>query len=162
MSVLRHRGGWAILLTFVVAFLLTLVPMPEWVDRMRPQWVAMVLIYWCMALPDRVNVGTGWLLGLFMDVAQGTLLGQHALAMSITGFITVAMHTRLRVLPLWQQSGTVFLLLLINALIVYWIDGFTGHPPTDWRYLVPPVASTLLWPWAFVMLRDLRRRMRVA
>jgi len=161
VKLLGFRGGWVIGLSFLVAFLLTLVPMPEWAERLRPQWVAIVLIYWCMALPERVNVGTAWLLGLFMDVAHGTLLGQHALALSIVGFVAVIMHSRLRVLPLWQQSGTVFLLLLVNALIVHWIDGFTGHPPTDWRYLLPPVAGTIMWPWCFVMLRDVRRRLSV-
>ncbi len=151
-----------ILLSFVMALLLTLVPMPDWVDRLRPQWVTMVLIYWCMALPERVNVGTGWLLGLFLDVSQGTLLGQHALALGLTAFVTVTVHMRLRVLPLWQQSGTVLLVLLLSRLVVDWINGFSGHPPTDWWYLSRPLTSMLLWPWTFVILRDLRRRFQVA
>ena len=161
MSRLTERGGWVILLSFLVGLTLTLIPTPEWADRFRPQWVALILIYWCMALPDRVGVGIGWMAGLTLDVAQASLLGQHAFAMAIMAYVTNKAHMRLRVLPLWQQSGTVLLFLLVNQLIVQWINGVVGYPPRDWWYLAPPLASTVLWPWVFVVLRDLRRRLRV-
>jgi len=161
MNMPRNPGNWLVVASFVVAFLLTLAPMPEWGDRLRPQWLGLVLIYWCLAIPERVGVGTGWTVGLLQDVAQSTLLGQHALAMGLVGYVTVKAHMRLRVLPLWQQTGTVLLFLLISQVAIYWINGITGYPPTDWWYLVPPLTSTLLWPWLFVILRDLGRRLRV-
>lgn len=162
MSASRHPGGWLIVASFLVAFLLTLAPMPESVERLRPQWLGLVVIYWCLAIPERVGVGTAWAVGLLQDVVQSTLLGQHALAMALVGYVTVKAHMRLRVLPLWQQTGTVLLFLLINQITIYWINGITGFPPSDWWYLAPPLTSTLLWPWLVVILRDLRRRQRTA
>ncbi len=161
MNVGHRSGTWVIVFTLVIGMMLCLVPIPEWADRLRPQWVSLVVLYWCMALPDRVGVGIAWLTGLLLDVARGTLLGQHALAMSLMALITLKSHQRVRVLPLWEQAVTVFLFLMVNQLAVHWVNGISGFPPTDWWYLAPPLSSTLLWPWVFVLLRDLRRRFRV-
>lgn len=158
-----HRsGGWVILLSFVAALLLNIIPLPFWVDRFRPDWVCLVLIYWCMALPRRVGVGSGWLMGLFLDAAQGTLLGQHALALAVVAFLSVKVHRRVRVLPLWQQAFVVMAFSAINQFLVFWTNGIIGYPPEDFWYLGPAVGAMLLWPWVFMMLRDLRRRFQVA
>ena len=161
MSPLRQQGNWLIAASFVAAFLLTLAPMPEGAAPLRPQWLGILLVYWCLAMPDRVGVGTGWTVGLLQDVAQSTLLGQHALAMALVAYITVKIHMRLRLLPLWQQTGTVLLFMLINQITIHWINGLSGHPPTDAWYLAPAVTSTLLWTWLAVILRDFRRRLRI-
>ena len=87
--------------------------------------------------------------------------GDSVLAMSLMALITLKSHQRVRVLPLWEQALTAFLFLMVNQLTVYWVNGISGFPPTDWWYLVPPFSSTLLWPWVFVLLRDMRRRFRV-
>ena len=66
----KRHGGGVILLTFIAALLLTVIPLPDWARYLRPDWVGLVLIYWCMALPDRVGVTTGWLMGLMVDSAD--------------------------------------------------------------------------------------------
>jgi len=55
-----REGGWLILLTFVAAMMLTIVPLPELLRQFRPEWAALVLMYWCMALPHRIGIGIGW------------------------------------------------------------------------------------------------------
>lgn len=156
-----RRGGWIILASLAVAFLLTSLPLPLWIDRFRPDWLALVLIYWCMALPDRVGIGSAWTVGLVLDAAKGTLLGQHALALAVVAFLTLKMHQRVRVFPLWQQALCVLVFLLIEQLLVSWINGIIGYPPHDAWYLVPAVGGMLLWPWVFIVLRDLRRRYQI-
>ncbi|MCP5419398.1 MAG: rod shape-determining protein MreD [Gammaproteobacteria bacterium] len=159
---LPHQpGGWVILFSFIVALLLTIIPLPLWVDRIRPDWMCLVLIYWCMALPHRVGVGAGWLMGLLLDAAQGTLLGQHALALAVVGFLTLKTYRRVRVLPLWQQSFTILAFVAVNQFLVFWINGIVGYPAPDFWYLAPALGSMLMWPWIFVILRDLRRHFRV-
>lgn len=157
----RHQGGWVILLSFIAAFLLNIIPLPLWADRFRPNWLALVLIYWCMALPHRVGVGTGWSLGLILDAARGTLLGQHALALAVIAFMTVRTHRRIRVFPLWQQALSVLFFLFVNQLMVFWINGVIGYPPNDAWYLAPAVGGMVFWPWVFIILRDLRRHFHV-
>jgi rod shape-determining protein MreD len=159
---LHQPGGGVILLSFIFALLLTIIPLPLWVDRFRPDWLGLVLIYWCMALPQRVGVGTGWVMGLFLDAAKGTLLGQHALALAVVAFLTLKTYRRVRVLPLWQQSFSILVFLGLNQLLVFWINGIIGYPPRDLWYLGPAVGGMLLWPWVFIILRDLRRRFHIA
>ncbi len=162
MSPGRPGNRWVILLSFIAAFVLSSLPLPEWLDHFRPDVVALVLIYWCMALPHRVGVGVGWLAGLVLDAARGTLLGQHALALAVSAFLVVKTHQRIRVFPLWQQAISVMLILLLNQLLVFWVNGIIGYPPDDAWFLAPAVGGMLLWPWAFIILRDLRRRFQVS
>jgi|APFre7841882590_1041340.scaffolds.fasta_scaffold02675_2 rod shape-determining protein MreD len=162
MMLSRHPGGWVILLSFIIALLLASIPLPTWVDRFRPDWLSLVLIYWCMALPGRVGIATGWFWGLLLDAAKGTLLGQHALALAVVAFLTLKAHRRIRVFPLWQQALSVLLILLINQVLVIWINGIIGYPPHNWWFLAPAVGGMLLWPWVFIILRDLRRRFRLS
>jgi rod shape-determining protein MreD len=157
MSLVRHHGGWIIAFTFIVALMLTMLPLPDWAALYRPEWVAMVLIYWCLALPDRVGVGIGWSAGLLLDVVKGALLGQHALALALVAYLTLHLHQRVRVFPLWQQSLFVLLMVALNQLLVLWVKGIIGLQPDSWLYWLPSLTSMLLWPWVFLILRDLRR-----
>lgn len=152
------RGRLTILATFAVAVVLSVMPGPSWAQPFVPDWVALTLIYWCMATPQRVSVGTGWVLGLVMDVLYGSLLGQSALAKSVIAFITVKLHPQLRMFPRWQQAVSVLILLAINQLIVIWIRGATDNAPGTVIYWTPSIVGMLIWPWLFVILRDVRRR----
>ncbi|HHC71469.1 MAG TPA: rod shape-determining protein MreD [Thiotrichales bacterium] len=161
MTLARPHGGWVIVASFVVALLLSTLPLPDWILPWRPEWSALVLIYWTMALPHRVGVGVGWIVGLLLDVLQGTLLGQHALGLATLAFVTYNLHQRVRVFPLWQQALTVMLFLALYQLLLLWFDGITGRPPRGWEYWIPSLTGMALWPWIFVVLRDLRRRFKV-
>jgi rod shape-determining protein MreD len=162
MTLVEHRNGVIIALAFVLALGLTVMPLPVWAQDFRPQWVTLVLIYWCLALPQRVGIGTAWSVGLLQDVLTGTLLGQHALSLTITAFLTMHLHQRIRIFPLLQQSLSVLVLLLVERLLSLWVIGATGQPtPTLW-YWMPVFIGTLLWPWVFIILRNLRRRFDVS
>jgi rod shape-determining protein MreD len=141
--------------------MLSVMPIPVWAQDFRPQWVTLVLIYWCLAIPQRVNVGSGWTLGIVQDVLSGTLLGQHALGLSIVAFVTVKLHLRIRIFPLWQQSLTVLVLLLLERLLELWVMGATGQPTPTLRYWIPAIVGMLLWSWIYIVLRDVRRRFQV-
>ncbi len=156
-----RQGTGIIVLSFLVGFFLTATPLPDWVDHFRPNWLMLILIFWCMVLPERVGIAIGWLIGLCMDVAKGTLLGQHALAFALIAFIVVRGHQRLRMFPLWQQSICVLLLLAMGQLLVFWIDALLGYPPRDFRYLAPALGGMILWPAVALVLQDIGRRFRV-
>jgi rod shape-determining protein MreD len=158
---IRPRGGIIIVATFVAALLLTILPLPEWMVSFRPEWVALILIYWCMALPQRVGVISGWGLGLLLDGLKGAVLGQHALALAIIAYLTLKVHQQVRVYPMWQQALSVMGLLLLYQLLVLWVSGIIGVKSQTWLYWLPTLSSTLLWPWLYLILRDLRRHFGV-
>lgn len=155
------RKRTVLISTFVVAILLSIMPWPEWAEPFRPDWVGLVLIYWCLVAPERVNVGAGWLLGLFLDVLYGSLLGQHALAFALLAFFVVKIHLQVRMFPRWQQSVTVLVLLGVSHLLILWIRGATGQAPATLAYWMPALISAILWPWLFALLRDVRRRANI-
>jgi rod shape-determining protein MreD len=157
----RPNGGFFIVLSFIAALLITIVPLPGWASYLWPEWVAIVLIYWCIALPHRVGVFTGFGTGLLLDVLVGTVLGQHAMGLSVVAYLALKLHRRIRNFPLWQQALTVLLLIMVHKLLMAWVNGFTGQPLRGALYWVSPLASMLIWPTMFLLLRGVRRRFRV-
>lgn len=157
----RGNGGLVVLGSFVAAYMLTIMPLPEMVRAARPEWVALVLMYWCMAVPHRVGVGVGWLAGLGQDALQSGLLGQQALAYAVIAFVVLQLHQRIRVYPLAQQALIVLVLLTLVNLIQVWINGLTGRPTPHLSYWLPPLVGTLLWPWFFIFMRGVRRQFGV-
>ena len=157
MSKPAYHGGIVILASFGVAFVLTMVPIPDEWKFYRPEWVALVLIYWCLALPHRIGVFTGWTVGLLLDVAYGNLLGQYALSFAIMAYMSYLLHVRIRLYPILQQSLIILLLVALSQMIVLWIKGITGQTPQSWAYWTPSITSMLVWPWLFFLLRAIRR-----
>ncbi|VAX07048.1 Rod shape-determining protein MreD [hydrothermal vent metagenome] len=157
----RSRGGWTITFSFIVAMLLSILPLPPWLHNFMPEWLLLVSIYWSMALPHRIGVGVAWGLGLLLDVLRDTLLGQYALVMALVIFITLRLHQRIRVVPLWQQAITIFVLCLIYMLINFWIKGLQGLAPNFGLALISPFVSALVWPLIFLFMRNLRRYYQV-
>lgn len=158
-------GLWVIALTFVVAMVLAIVPLPDSVPvelgYLRPQWVVLVLIYWVIALPQRVGILVAWSVGLIVDVLLGSLLGQHAVAFIIVAYIASSLYQRLRMFSLWQQSIIVFAIVGLNQLINFWIESIVGTGDWNMWYLLASVVSALLWPSMFFLLRYLRRQFNV-
>ena len=156
------RGRLIIAASLLVALVLSILPWPVWTEQFRPDWLALVLIYWCMALPTRVGVGMAWSAGLTLDVLYGSMLGENALAKALIAFLTVRFHLQLRMFPRWQQAVVVLLLVAGNNLLVLWVKHLAGQAPAIWSYLTPSIVSMLLWPWLFVILRDIRRHGNVS
>lgn len=160
MSSERGARHLPVLITIATALTLAIAPLPATADVFRPEWVALTLIYWSMALPRTYSVGTAWLAGIALDVAQGTLLGQHALALSAIVYLTARFHLQLRVFPLSQLTLTVFALLAIYEFILFWVNGVAGVTAPAVRYWGPLVSGTLIWPLVYFLfgLVNYRRR----
>lgn len=146
------------LITIIAAFILAMVPLPDWAENLRPDWVALVLIYWAMALPSRIGVTSAWLAGLMLDVTHGAILGQHAIGLVIIIYVVHLQHQRLRVASLLQQALFILILLLFKQLLVLWVDGIVGRSTDAWLYFIPGLVGAMLWPWVYIILRDLRRQ----
>ena len=161
MTVSQHQGGPIIIASFILALSLQMLALPAWAEVWRPDWVTLTLIYWCIALPERVGVVIGWLAGLTLDVASGAVLGQHALILAIVAYLALRLHRRIRVFPLWQQALSVLMLVTLHLMLVLWIKGFLGQSIETWAYWLPALSSMLMWPFIFLTLRYFRRSYRV-
>ncbi|WP_133510840.1 rod shape-determining protein MreD [Candidatus Thiosymbion oneisti] len=161
MSESPRKGSGVILITLGTALVLTILPLPQWADGFRPQWMALTLIYWTLTLPTRVGIFWAWGAGLMLDAATGTALGQHALSLSVPIYLMLELHRRIRLFPPLQQTLSVWVLLLVERLLFLWIHGATGQPTPTLAYWIPPFVGMLLWPWVFILLRNLSRRFAI-
>lgn len=158
----RSHATWVIALSFLLAGCLAMLPMPDWLLSFRPEWVVVVLIYWVVALPHRVGLGVAWLVGFFLDVLEGSLLGLNALALTLIAYMAVSLYQRLRMFTFLQQGLTVLILVGIYQLLCFWILAITDHNTAeDLSFLAGAVTSALVWPFIFVTLRHYRRSFRV-
>lgn len=154
----QTNGTWVIVLSFLIAYLLAIVPFPDWAMYYRPQWVMLVLIYWVMALPYRIGIGSAWMAGMFTDILEGSLLGIHALTFAVLAYITLSVHQRLRLFSSLQQSGIVLALVGLVMTGTYWIKVMTDQTaPGGMLFLLGALSSAFVWPWLFLLLRQLRR-----
>ena len=160
MSEIRVSRHTPVVISIVVALMLAIAPMPEWAIPFRPDWVAITMIYWGMTFPHNYSVGSAWIAGLVLDVAQGTLLGQHALALTVVMYVTVKFHLQFRQFPIAQLVATIFALLALYQFILFWINGVAGISAPTVVYWGPVISGALLWPLISMVLISVRQRVR--
>ncbi|WP_257253639.1 MULTISPECIES: rod shape-determining protein MreD [unclassified Endozoicomonas] len=161
MSIQKANAHWIVWFTLLVAFLLSVLPLPAWISIARPSWVVMVVLYWVLALPERFGLFFAFLTGLLMDVVVGTTFGQSSMGLLLVAVIVLSLHRRLRMFPWWQQAFMVFVIVGFYQLLNLWIRSALGRtPPTLW-YLAPALTSAAFWPWVSAVLGALRRNFRV-
>jgi rod shape-determining protein MreD len=148
---------WFILLTFILALMANLAPATGAAIALKPDFLALVILYWCIQEPRYVGVGVAWTLGIVMDVGDATLFGQHALAYAVLAYAAEYFRRRVLRFPLWQQAPQVAVLLLACALLVLLVRIMGGASLPRWTYVVPPIVGALLWPLLSVLLQRPQR-----
>ena len=161
MNTTSANSTYIIFISFLIAIVLMIFPLPDFLVWWRPSWLLMVVIYWTIALPHRVGIVAAWLLGIIADVALSSVLGIHGLTFALISYLILVMTNRLRLFPLWKQSAIVGLMVGFDLVLNLWIQNFFETQPKHGAYWLPIITSTLVWPWLFILLRDLRRNFNV-
>ena len=152
MSARMAEPRGAVMATALVALILSVLPLPEWLALARPQFLVLTVLYWSVNAPRAGGLAIGFFAGLMLDVFQGPVLGEHALALSLVTYIAVREHQRLRSKPAIQQAMIVFAFLVVYEIVLFMIDGWTGHPVTSPLRWVHTVSGALIWPPAAAIL----------
>ena len=152
-EILRPVRPWFIAVTLLLGYIGNLLPLSGVALALRPDFLALVLLYWCIQEPRFVGVGVAWLVGLLMDVGDATLFGQHALAYAVLAYAAEYFRRRVLRFPLWQQAAQVAVLLSLCAGLVLVVRVVGGAPLPRWTYAVPPLVGALLWPFVSVVLQ---------
>jgi rod shape-determining protein MreD len=147
---------WCILLLALAAELL---PLPAFTQPFRPAFTTMALVYWTLMWPGRIGIFTAFLFGLLIDIAHGSLLGQHALTLSVISYLVLRLHLQLRVFPLWQLTLAVFALVFLEGFLLLWIDGATGRATLGPQRWGPVFAAALFWPIVMAIMDRVRERL---
>ncbi len=145
-----------ILVSLALALLIDFLP---WQNvALVPDFVALVLVFWCVRQPRMVGLGAGWLLGLLIDAGNGVLLGQHALTYSLLAFAAITLSRRILWFPLWGQALHVAALLLFAQGIAALVRLAAGAEFPGWTIAVGPLIGAALWPAVTTLLLMPQRR----
>lgn len=148
---------WGIVsMTVIVSLSAAMLPMSEWAGWLRPEFAAMIVIYWVITAPFRIGMVFAWCLGLVLDVLEGVVLCQNALGLTVLAYLSFLLHQRLRMFGLFEQASSVFVLIGIHQLIAYWVHGLTGGSYYSLAFLIPALVSAILWPMFKLVLDRLR------
>lgn len=135
-----------IVLTLVAALLANLLPWSGWALWLAPDFVALIVLYWCIQEPRKIGFLTAWGLGLLMDIADGSLFGQHALAYVILAYAGTALHRRVQRFSMTPQMLHVLPLLLLTSLIVLLVRALAGADFPGYAYFLGSITGAALWP----------------
>ena len=154
MTVARRGGIGAPLIALLLAASLaaTVVPLPDLLEPLRPNFVALTILWLCLLSVRATGLMLAWMSGLMLDALHGLLLGQNALALVLIAYIALKMRLRIRAFPVLHQSSVVFALLLLNEFVLFWIDGLAGHPVTAWTRWIPVLTGAAAWPFLSAFL----------
>jgi rod shape-determining protein MreD len=155
-----RSSGLRVAVTIILAMIFAILPLPASLQAARPHLLLLLIIYWSLSSPRLVGLMFAWLCGLAIDVLQGTILGQHAVAFLLVAFLAHKFQLRMRIFPIYHQTLTVFMLLALYEFVVFWIDGIIGQPVTTWLRWLPVLTSTLLWPVLVAVIDTWSRRNR--
>jgi len=152
---------WFINISILVALVMTIMPLPIQMKPFWPDWAAMVIIYWAIALPHRVSIGVAWSVGFLLDILLGTVLGVHAVCLAIVTFGVATNFQKLRNFSVWQQSFVVGLFLVVYHFLVFLLNKFLLNVEFSVSYITPALSSAAFWLWLFPLLRAYRRKFKV-
>lgn len=146
MSRSSHLRRLPMIVSIVPALILSIVWLPKWATVVRPDFLIVTVLFWSIMAPRAGGLALAFFCGLLLDIFQGVVLGQHALAACLVAYLAIKLHLRIRLFPIWHQALTVFSLLMLYQFVVFWTDGMTGHPVGDYVRWVPAFTGALLWP----------------
>lgn len=142
---------WFVVLSLFVALGLEYIPTGRLPGL--PGWVALVLAFWCVREPLRIGMGTGFVLGLLVDVGLGAAMGQHALAYVVLAYSANRLARRVLWFPPWQQAVHVLPLLLLSQALMMGVRLLAGAEFPGWSYFLPSFSAAVLWtPLSFLLL----------
>ena len=142
--------------TLVLAFAVNVLPLGR--APAMPDLLAVALVFWNVHQPRRVGVGVAFVFGLLMDVHQGALLGQHALAYTLLSFVAITIHRRLLWFGVVEQALQIVPLFFAAHGVALLVRLAAGDMFPGWWLLLAPVFESLLWPVVTILLLAPQRR----
>jgi rod shape-determining protein MreD len=142
----RRETAMPVMLTTAIALVLMTIPLPFWLAIIKPAFLVLIIMYWSSMAPHVAGITLAFAAGLALDVMQGSLIGQHALALSLLSYLAIRFHLQLRAKPIFEQSVFALAALVLYETLLWLIDGWSGQGVSNpWRWLYT-LTSAMCWP----------------
>jgi rod shape-determining protein MreD len=135
-----------ILTTSIIGLVLSVAPLPTWLSIVRPAFLVLTVLYWSIMIPRAGGLLLAFIGGIAIDVFQGSLLGEHALALAFVSYLGIRLNLLVRAKPLFEQSLFVFAALMVYEFLLWVVDGWSGHPLSTPARWVHTLTGGLIWP----------------
>ena len=153
---------WAVVISTSVAFVLMLIALPQSVFYFRPDWVALVVIFWALYQPERFGPVSGFIIGTLLEVLLVKNLGVFGFGLACLAFIVNSTHRQLKVLSPWQQVIIIGLFIGFYKVITGWLTGLVSDFQINAEYWYSLLGDVLIWPFVTILLNELRRFFRLS
>ncbi len=137
---------WYVLASIIAALLLNFMPLQAFALTIRPDFAALVILFWCINQPQRMSMSLAFCIGLMMDVHNAGILGHHALAYCVLVYFASILRRRLKIFNVIQQSPQIGVILLVMQSIIVLTVLLTGSDLPDWQFFLSSLTGALLWP----------------
>jgi rod shape-determining protein MreD len=148
--------------TFLLGLIGAIYPLPIFLNAFRPDWMVLIIFYWVLALPHRVSVAHGFVLGFLLDILLGSTLGMHALLFSVLAYFVSIEYQRIRYFTIVQTTLLAGLFILFTKLTLYWLASSLQDIVLHKHYFWSIFTSMLIWPWLFFFMRYTRKYFKVS
>lgn len=140
------------MLSFLGAAVLSVVPLPDMLTWFRPEWFLIVLLYWLLSAPHSVSLSAAWGIGIFNDLLVGGVLGGHALIFVCVVYLMKRFQHRIAAFPIQQQLMAISLFLTLQVLCSALLDRLNHDIVSLGFYGIVAVASIISWPLVGMLL----------
>jgi len=144
-----------------IALVLTVVQLPAWLFYFWPEWIALVVIYWALIAPKRVGPFVGFIIGTLLEVLFVRKFGVLGLGLATLAFVVNSASQQLRVQSIWQQMISIGVFIAIFKLLTGWLAGLVAGFTITTEYWYSMIGSVVIWPFAYILLEELRRILRI-
>ncbi|MEI6896084.1 MAG: rod shape-determining protein MreD [Psychromonas sp.] len=147
--------------TFLVGLIGAIYPLPIFLNAFRPDWLVLFIFYWVLAVPHRISIIHGFVLGILLDLLLGSTLGMHALLFSLLAYFVSIGYQRIRYFTIVQTTLLVGIFVLFTKLAFYGLAASLQDIFLYKHYFWSIFTSMLIWPWFFLLMRYIRQRFKV-
>lgn len=162
MALIKAHNRWVIPFSYICALLLCIFPLIHDGRWLRPEFLALLVIYWVTRMPQQISMMMIFLAACLQDLLEGVYLGQHGLALVAVAYLTLLLESRIKHYVMWQQALTVLLLVMAHQLVDNWVHSFQGAAAVSFEFLMPAFTSAMIWPLVQMGMDRLRQQMRVS
>jgi len=157
----RLDSRMPIIISFIVAFIFSAIPLPSALGDISIPWVAVVLIYWCAMSPSQMSVISAWLVGILFDISMGAVLGQHALGFALVAYLTLVYQHRFKFAPFFQKILFITLVILLYRTLAWQIYHSFGTVGYSVSYIWSAFFAPIVWVAVNLVFHDRSLERRV-
>lgn len=153
----KRRSGpqaSALLAALLVSVILEIASLGDFIDEQKPEFAALVLVYYAAVARLRFSIELSLLAGLSIDLLQGAPLGINALALCSQVYLISSQFESFRRYYYWQQALIVGIVNLIVSVTCYWLAHMLGQSAYEANFIIPALLLAVLW-LPFRLLVDL-------